>query len=352
MLLALALTLLSAAPASSPLTGEVQTSHFTLRYTPRAETSARQLSERIETTREQVTHLLDREWPGTTEIRIGVGREEYESLAFDGPPPPPWATALAWPQRNVVLLDAMSLIQPEGENTLRHELVHVALGRIADRWPHWFQEGLAQQVTREREFNTQFAATMAKAVQTKRVFAFSELTDGFPLEASDVEIAYAQSVAFVRFLAERHGRQSFAVLFDAMHEGLPFEGAFARAFKTTLRLEEAAFREELPRRYSWWVLLVDGGWMWALNGPLLVFAYWKHRRTVKALRAAQAQQEALEDALMTLLMHARAANENATVSAVEMVVASATDSQAASPPSPTDAVVDPDVKATRDREPV
>ena len=92
--------------------------------------------------------------------------------------------------------------------------------------------------------------------------------------------------------------------------------------------------------------------MWALNGPLLVFAYWKHRRTVKALRAAQAQQEALEDALMTLLMHARAANENATVSAVEMVVASATDSQAASPPSPTDAVVDPDVKATRDREPV
>ncbi len=348
-MLALTLALLTATPVLPTEWGEVRTEHFVLRHTPRAATATHQLAERIEHSRDEIERVMHRAWPGVTEVRVGVGREEYEGLAYDGPPPPPWATALAWPSRNVVLLDAMSLIQAEGETTLRHELVHVALGRIADGWPHWFQEGLAQHLTGEKQFSVPLATTMARAVQQKRIYDFRDLSAGFPPEPGDVEIAYAQSVVFVRFLMERHGPEAFTQLYEAMHEGLPFDGAFARAFHTTVHLEEVTLREQLPLRFSWWVLLLDGGWLWALNGPLLVFAWFRHRKAVKALRAAQAHQEALEDALLTLMMHARAANDAMTevetstgpsvVAGAAIVPVAAAGAPVADSPLPTDGSV-------------
>lgn len=300
------------APPPMPSTGVVtagdlqtrtlETPRFLIRYTARAEGAAHVLARDIEGMRDEVATLLGRDWPGVTELRVGFGREEYEGLALPGGAPPSWAVALAYPAQNVMLIEAHSLVNGEGATTLKHELVHVALGRFGSVWPHWFQEGLAQELTGERRWRMEHYATLTRAVTQDRIFDFDDLTSRFPALPDDVEIAYAQSVAFLEFLRDRHGSSAFQRLIDRVQGGDGFEKAFGVAFGVSLPMEERAFREDLPRKYPWWPLLLSGGTLvWALTSILLPVAFLRRRREVKRLRAEQLRLEALHEAAQHLV---------------------------------------------------
>jgi Peptidase MA superfamily len=215
-----------------------------------------------------------------------------EALAPERPVPS-WAVGLAWPRLNVVVMEAKSLVQGDGQKTFRHELVHVALGQLGGDWPRWFQEGVAQVLTREHRYDLEPYAALVRAVRTDRVFRFDDLTHGWPDTAADVQLAYAQSEAFVRFLFERHGVAQLQALFDETSKGTPFPTAFALAFQTSVGLEEAAFRLQLPSRYPLWPVITMGSSLWAVAALMLGYA--RRRRQVAALRALQAQAEAAED---------------------------------------------------------
>jgi hypothetical protein len=236
-----------------------------------------------------------------TDVYLGWGRDEYEALAPFGGTPPSWAAALAWPDENVVLLEAQSLTKGDGQETLRHELIHIALGRLGHSWPRWFQEGLAQHLTGERRFSVEHYTTLARAVAADRVFKLDDLAMGFPERPSDVEIAYAESAAFVLFLTERHPRSAFGELVDGVGRGETFEIAFAKAFHTSLNLEERTFREELPGRYPFWPIVTTGTSLWAFASLLVVIGYVRRRRAVLLKRAEQEAQEAAEDAAARIL---------------------------------------------------
>jgi Peptidase MA superfamily len=282
-------------PPRALIAGEVSTPRFRLLYTQRSEGAARALAGRIERVRDAFQDVLGRDWPGVTEIRVGLGREEMAQLSLDGAPVPPWAEALAYPGRNVILLDAKSLHKPDGEVTLRHELSHVALGQIAPSWPRWFQEGIALYLTGDRFSISQYTA-MFRAVTNDRVFDFEDLADSWPQQPQDVEIAYAQSAAFVSHLVARFGPQKLGELVDHVQDGAPFEVGFARAFQTSVGVEQEAWKHELPRRYSWTPIITGGSMFWSV-AVLLAVAAWVRRRRVRALRYAQmAAQEAAEDA--------------------------------------------------------
>ncbi|MCU0696989.1 MAG: DUF1570 domain-containing protein [Myxococcaceae bacterium] len=283
-------------------TVEFDTARFHIVASERAEAPARALAPDLETLRDEVRTLVGRDWPGTTEVRVALGREEYEAMALPGSRPPGWAVALAWPAMNVVLVDARTIATPEGKTTLRHELVHIALGRLGNDWPRWFQEGVAQMVTNERQFRTEHYSTMAIAIATDRLYDFEVLRDGFPERPQDVEVAYAQSAEFVSFLFKRHGPAAFGELIDHVGNGVIFEQAFARAFHSSLTVEEADFRDDVALRYPWWpVLLGSGTALWALSGLLMAFAHVRRRRQVKALREHQKHLEQLEDTAVVLL---------------------------------------------------
>lgn len=275
---------------------------FHLVASTRAEQPAHALAPELEQLRDEVVQLIGRDWPGRTEVRVALGRAEYEAMALPGSRPPGWAVALAWPDANVILVDARTIATPEGKTTLRHELVHVALGQLGRGWPRWFQEGVAQMVTRERQFQSGHYSTMAIAIATDRLYDFEMLRDGFPERPADVEVAYAQSVEFANFLFSRHGPEQFGELIDLMGQGVIFEQAFARAFHTSLSLEEAAFRQHVAMRYPWWpVLFMSGTLLWAMASVLMVVAFVRRRRVVAALRANQRRIEQLEDTAVILL---------------------------------------------------
>lgn len=286
-------------------TESISTPRFRIVYTPRAKGAAEFLAKEIEGIRNEVAATIGRDWPGVTELRLGFGREEYEALALPGGVPPSWAVALAYPDRNIVLVEAHSLIQGDGQATLRHELVHAGLGQLGHGWPRWFQEGLAQELTGERDYRFEQYATLARAVAIDRVFRFQDLVDGFPSRPEDVEIAYAQSEAFVSFLREKYGQAAFGTLIDRVGAGDAFEKAFGVAFRSPLSVEEKAFRDELPIRYPWWPLLLSGGTaLWAVMSLLVVVAWVRRRRQRAVRRAEMLRVEHLEEIARAIALRA------------------------------------------------
>jgi hypothetical protein len=285
--------------SATPVTSTVETKRFHIVHTERATAAAMVLAGEIEGRRDEIERKLGRDWPGTTEVRLGWDRGEFEALALG--PAPSWAVALAWPDENVMLLEAKSLVKGDGQQTLKHELVHIALGRLGRGWPRWFQEGFAQHLTQERKFSIEHYTTLARAVSADRIFKFDDLTHGFPDQPADVEIAYAQSAAFVDYLFERHPRAAFAGLVDGLERGETFEIAFAKAFHTSLNLEERGFREEMPGRYPFWPIVTTGTTLWVFAALLVVVGYARRRRAVALLRAQQEAEDAAEDAAARII---------------------------------------------------
>lgn len=290
-------TVLPSVPSERPalVSGEVDTARFRILFTKGSEGSARALAERIEAVRDDFQKVLGRDWPGITEIRMGLGRDEMNALALPGGTPPAWAEALAYPGRNIILLDAHSLLKPDGEITLRHELSHAALGQIAQGWPAWFQEGMAMYLTGDRFSVAQYTA-MFRAVTQDRLFHFKTLSEDWPQHPQDVEIAYAESVAFVSHLVGDYGPDKMSALLDDVQQGAPFELAFARAFRTSLDVEEDAWRKTLPSRYSWTPIVTGGSALWLVISLLTVAAWLRRRRQHAIAMAELAAQEAAEDA--------------------------------------------------------
>lgn len=155
-------------------------------------------------------------------------------------------------------------------------------------------------------------AALFRAVHQQRVYPFRDLARRWPDRPEDVEIAYAQSEAFVAFLLGRHGPDGLGKLIDEERAGAPFELAFARAFKTTVGLEEIAFRERLPARYAWLPFTVTSSLVWIAAAALCVLGYVRVRR-VKALHLAQMEaEEAAEAAALRIIQaEAGAAGEEA-----------------------------------------
>lgn len=306
--------------ASSLKTDTLTTPRFRIVFTEKARGTAVVLQRDLEAMRDDLASILGRDWPGVTEVRVGFDRSEYEALALPGGKPPSWAIALAYPAHHVMLVEAHSLLNPDGPLTLKHELVHVALGQLGHGWPHWFQEGLAQELAGEREWRLEHVATLTRAVTAERVFFLDDLIDGFPARPEDVELAYAESYAFVAFLRERHGAAAFGTLIDRVAGGDPFETAFGVAFHTPLDMEETAFRNDLPRRYPWWMLILTGGTAaWGVAAILVALAAWRRRHVVRALRAEQLRIEVLHEAALSIL-DTNAANDDVdfTVVPVEL----------------------------------
>ncbi|HEX8540059.1 MAG TPA: peptidase MA family metallohydrolase [Cystobacter sp.] len=301
-------------PTAPPglVVGAVDTPRFHILYTARSQESSRQLASGIESIRDAFVSVLGRDWPGTTEVRVGMGREEFEALALPGGEPPGWAVALAYPAHRIILLNAQTLAGPEGQVTLRHELAHVALGQLAPQWPRWFQEGLAQHLTGENLSMTHYAALFS-AVAQEKVFRFEHLAEEWPDLPSDVEIAYAQSAAFVAWLSSHYGPEGMGRLVDEVATGQPFEQAFGKAFHTSLWVEEQAWREGLAARYGWLPLTTSTSLLWLLIIVLGAGAYLR-LRTLKEQRLVEMDaREAAEEAAMREALEAELAQQRAAL---------------------------------------
>jgi len=115
-------------------------------------------------------------------------------------------------------------------------------------------------------------------VMSGRLFSLEALTESFPVDAVDAELAYAQSIDFVGFLLSRHGRPAFHRLIAELRRGTPFLLAMEEATEEAAMTIEDAWHQDLKLRFSIIPVLTGSTLFWLLASLVFVWAYVKKRR--------------------------------------------------------------------------
>lgn len=249
----------------------------------------------------QLADVLGQPVLGHLEVRITPTFEDMKRLAPIGAPPPAYASGVAYPKLHLVLISMMAPRGAEATNldeVFRHELAHIALedSVLGQHVPAWFNEGLAVGFAGENGFDRQ--KVLGTATLNGTLLPLAELDRGFPANPSDVNVAYAESVDFLRFLQARSDHLRFTSMIQRVRDGQAFDRALGDAYGSDIRKLEFQWRSEIERRYSLIPVLAGGTVLWVGVIGALGWGYVKKRRRAKAILAKWAVEEALEDALL------------------------------------------------------
>ena len=287
--LALALSL-----AAAPPTATIDLPQFTIIYTADASNAAHLLSRSIGDERAALAARMGEDYPGRTTVYVARGIDELAAITAPDVKPPAWAAGVAVPARNLLLFDSAALLSDEARRLVRHELAHLALATGGGVWPRWFQEGFAMAHAGEwslSQYAAMYRATRGQAIPLKL------LTNEWPDRVTQLEVAYAESTAFVQFLDSVKDGESLRDLIRAVRHGASFDSAFQTAFGMPLEIEESSWRDAARQRYTWIPILTGTGTLWAAITLLFLFAYARVRlRRGARMEALAAEEKAVEAA--------------------------------------------------------
>lgn len=288
----LLLLLLSASPAWSQRP-EVRVGLLTLEAEPGAEPALRRLSA-------AAPEILAR-----VESQLGIrparryrivlvppgGPRDPEWIRIDDEAPP-WAAAYMIPARRIgAIRIAQAARYPYGtlESTLAHEATHQLLhDAVAGRIPLWFNEGVSTFQGRRWSLDDMFVYTTS--LVTGHLPALSELNEYFQGSASQAQLAYAASFAFVSWSVNRHGESLMREVIEAARTR-PFEEAWRAVTGIPLADAERVWRRGTLLRYRWLPLLGASSTLWLGITLLAIAAGVRKRARVRKLREQWEREE-------------------------------------------------------------
>lgn len=194
-------------------------------------------------------------------VRIARNPAQMAELAPTDSPPFGYAAGMAYPSLHLILLSMQApdtWEAPDLEETLRHELTHLALDEAVagHHVPRWFNEGLAIEESGELSFGR--LKMLWDATLSHTLLPLSDLDRGFPSDRTQVGIAYAESADIVRFLMRNDDRARFGSLIERVRAGAAFDRALDDAYDTDVRKLEYEWRDEVSHRYGLVPVLTGG----------------------------------------------------------------------------------------------
>jgi hypothetical protein len=193
---------------------------------------------------------------------------------------PAWTGAAAFPRSGSIVLK----VQGDPWPTLRHELAHLALARVAPRTPLWFAEGYAGRAA--GEWDALAALDVNWALARGQAPGYAQLDHELRAGPSHARAAYALATAAVLYLERLGGERGLEPLLTRLATAPDFETAVRQTHQISLEGLEEAWQRDLRRRYGWVLLLTSFTLFWGAVGVGVGLIWWRRRRRDRVRRAA------------------------------------------------------------------
>jgi len=219
-----------------------------------------------------------------------------------GRAPPEYVLAVAFPDLDVVIIRQTRLAEGTGAGltaTLRHELAHLALGRVearrGGRLPRWLNEGLAEWASGRRLSPEERSAVQGWA-RFGQLTPLDDLTRRFPDHGPSNSRAYTQSLAFVAWLDDRTGGDGVRRLVADLAAGRPTRRALEDVAGLPLSEAELEWQADLIEDHSIVESLFFSLNVWGVMALVAVLAavrhFWRNRRLKREMAEAEAREDA------------------------------------------------------------
>jgi hypothetical protein len=201
---------------------------------------------------------------------------------------PEWSAAVAQPERHLIVLDGPALRQTamDLDETVAHEIAHVALhARLGpDGWvPRWLDEGIAMRLSGYQRWRDRWATLGRGRIHLR------EVTESFPRDAASARLAYLESEAAVRRLADDG---ALLPLLRRIADGEDFDEAFVVAYGEPWTAFADAVYSEVSAPWRFIATLGGGVALGAGMAALALLGIVRvQRRNRRRMREWQAEEE-------------------------------------------------------------
>jgi len=270
--------------------------HFTIVFQKGDEKVVEKLRNATEPIRRRIVADIGADFPGRTTVIIAPTIEEFQRLQPARAWVPLWASGVAYPERNLIILRSPRAVTRGHIDFLTvfsHELTHIALEKAVPdgHVPAWLAEGLA--MFEAKEWDMARSASVVQAVLTDRLIPLRDLS--FPADARDAELSYAESFLFVSFLINRTGTAAFQRFLGEYSRSGDLEGSLRHATGMSVAEIEEQWIRYLKLRVSWIPVVASATTLWFLVTVVFLYGYARKR---KLSRAKITQWENDEAAMM------------------------------------------------------
>jgi hypothetical protein len=258
----------------------ILTTHFIILFDETDAGLAKELAKTADSLRNRVLRSIGTNTPDHTTVILTKDISKMNQAAPKGTKVPGWASGIAFIEENLILLRTISqsgkLI--ELEQVFIHEWAHLALGHAvgSQKTPRWFHEGFA--IHQSQEWSFARTRILMSASLSNRLLTLQELSDHFPQDMYEIELAYAQSIDFIGYLLGNYSLDSFNKLIELLSKEWPFLVALEEAYDQSLFDLEKDWHADLNLRYTWIPVITSTATLWFLATLIFILAFLKKRR--------------------------------------------------------------------------
>lgn len=215
-----------------------ETAHFRIKYAPVDADTVSMIGQAAEAAYQPVVETLQYAPSGKTLILIHSNKNQLrQAFGWSGNESAMgvyWGGTIQLLSPHVWLNDGESVEEFIHSGPMVHEYTHLVFDHITNgNYPRWFTEGLAQYV--EYRAN-HYEWITADNVLDDRMYTMRELEDSFD-ELSNQSLAYRQSLAAVRYVAEVYGDDTLQDVVKSLRAGDSLE----KAIRKNVGMDYAAF---------------------------------------------------------------------------------------------------------------
>jgi hypothetical protein len=160
-----------------------------------------------------------------------------------------WVAGNASPDLGVVLLsiapglDQLLIMEQQVPHELAHILLYQLTGTGYTNLPSWLNEGIASMV--ELYPNSDYAYVLEVAKKDNTIIPMEELCEGFPHDAANAFLAYAQADSFSHFLKDNYGTAGIEKLIMDYKDGMGCSEGAQAALGSSINVLDYRWKQQV-----------------------------------------------------------------------------------------------------------